>query len=133
MPIVPAAVLFDLPVGDTRIRPDASAGYQACQAAGSAAPAQGNVGAGAGALVGKLFGVQRAMKGGIGTASVRVDGVTVGAIVACNAVGDVYDPVSGHVLAGARSADGARLLDARPLPCWPASCRKRRRRPPTPP
>jgi L-aminopeptidase/D-esterase-like protein len=85
----------------------------ACEAASSDAPAEGNVGAGSGALVGKLFGVDRAMKGGIGTASVTVDGVTVGAIVACNALGDVIDPDTGAVLAGARSADGLHLLDAR--------------------
>jgi L-aminopeptidase/D-esterase-like protein len=129
VPIVPAAVLFDLPVGDARIRPDAAAGYQAAEAASRAAPAQGNVGAGAGALVGKLYGVARAMKGGIGTAALRVDGVTVGAIVACNAVGDVCDPGNGQLLAGARTADGSRLLDARramlqgdlPKPPLPAS------------
>ena len=67
MPIVPAAVLFDLWVGDARIRPDAAAGYAACEAASHEPPAQGNVGAGAGATVGKLFGIERAMKGGIGT------------------------------------------------------------------
>ena len=113
VPIVPAAVLFDLPVGDARIRPDAQAGYAACLAAGRAAPAEGNVGAGAGALVGKLFGIQRAMKGGIASASVTVDGITVGALVACNALGDVVDPASGRVLAGARTQDGASLLDIR--------------------
>jgi L-aminopeptidase/D-esterase-like protein len=113
VPIVPAAVLFDLPVGDGRIRPDAAAGYAACTAASQQPPAQGNVGAGAGAAVGKIFGLQRAMKGGIGTASVRVDGITVGAIVACNALGDVVDPDSGAVIAGARTADGRGLLDAR--------------------
>lgn len=113
VPIVPAAVLFDLPVGDARIRPDARAGYQACAAAGRAAPAEGNVGAGAGALVGKLFGIERAMKGGIGTASITLDGVTVGALVACNALGDVVDPATGAVIAGARTADGASLLDIR--------------------
>lgn len=112
VPIVPAAVLFDLPVGDARIRPDANAGYQACAAARAEAPGQGSVGAGAGALVGKLFGFGRAMKGGIGTASLKVDGVTVGAIVACNAVGDVTDPASGSLLAGARAADGVTLLDS---------------------
>jgi L-aminopeptidase/D-esterase-like protein len=69
VPIVPAAVLFDLWVGDARIRPGADTGYAACQAASSEAPAQGNAGAGLGATVGKLFGIQRAMKGGIGTAS----------------------------------------------------------------
>ena len=113
VPIVPAAVLFDLPVGDARIRPDAQAGYAACVAASRAAPAQGNFGAGAGALVGKLFGIERAMKGGIGSASITLDGVTVGALVACNALGDVVDPASGRVIAGARTADGKSLLDIR--------------------
>ncbi len=113
VPIVPAAVLFDLPVGDAKIRPDASAGYQACVAAGRQAPAQGNVGAGAGALVGKLFGLERAMRGGIGSASVSVAGITVGAIVACNAVGDVINPATGEVLAGARTRNGTALLNSR--------------------
>jgi L-aminopeptidase/D-esterase-like protein len=113
VPIVPAAVLFDLPVGDARIRPDARAGYQACVAANCIAPPEGNVGAGAGALVGKLFGLARAMRGGIGTASVGVNGITVGAIIACNAMGDVINPDSGQVLAGARTVDGASLLNCR--------------------
>lgn len=106
VPIVPAAVLFDLPVGDARIRPDAEAGYRACVAASTAPPAEGSVGAGAGCTVGKLWGMARAMKGGIGTASATVDGITVGAIVAVNAVGDVIDPASGQVVAGTRTADG---------------------------
>lgn len=113
LPIVPAAVLFDLLIGDPRIRPDAQAGYRACAAAAATSPAEGNVGAGAGAAVGKLFGIARAMKGGIGTASVTVDGITVGALVACNALGDVTDPETGQVLAGARTADGLSLLDTR--------------------
>jgi len=113
VPIVPAAVLFDLPLGDHRIRPDAAAGHAACAAASRRPPQEGNVGAGAGAVVGKVFGLQRGMKGGIGSASVTVDGVTVGAIVACNALGDVLDPETGELLAGARSADGAHLLDTR--------------------
>ncbi len=113
VPIVPAAVLFDLMVGDARIRPDANAGYAACEAARTQAPAEGSVGAGAGALVGKVFGHERAMKGGIGTASVRVGGVTVGALVACNALGDVIDPDTGAVIAGARSEDGTRMIDTR--------------------
>lgn len=113
VPIVPAAVLFDLPLGDHRIRPDAAAGHAACEAATRSAPAEGNVGAGAGAVVGKIFGFDRAMKGGIGTASVTVDGVTVGAIVACNALGDVVDPDTARVLAGARTGDGLALLDTR--------------------
>src|SRR4051794_34359139 len=102
LPLVPAAVLFDLYSGDPKIRPDAQAGYEACKAASAKAPAEGNVGAGAGAAIGKVFGLERAMKGGIGAASLRVGGVTVGAIVACNAVGDVVDPETGQVIAGAR-------------------------------
>ena len=113
LPIVPAAVLFDLLVGDMRIRPDAAAGYAACAAASSADPAEGNVGAGAGAVVGKVFGIQHAMKGGVGTASVSVDGVTVGALIACNALGDVIDPDTGQVMAGARTDDGRALRDTR--------------------
>ena len=113
IPLVPAAVLFDVMLGDMRIRPDAAAGYAACQAASHERPAEGSVGAGAGALVGKIFGHTRAMKGGIGTASFTVDGVTVGALVACNALGDVYHPHTGQLLAGARTADGQQLLGAR--------------------
>ena len=113
VPIVPAAVLFDLPVGDASIRPDAQAGYQACLAAGGQAPAEGNVGAGSGALVGKVFGLARAMRGGIGSASVTLDGITVGALIACNALGDVIDPDTGQVIAGARTADGRSLLNIR--------------------
>ena len=113
VPIVPAAVLFDLPVGDMRIRPDAAAGYAACAAASGADPAEGNVGAGTGASVGKLFGMARAMKGGVGTASVTVAGITVGALIACNAVGDVIDPETAQVLAGARTPDGRQLLGSR--------------------
>jgi L-aminopeptidase/D-esterase-like protein len=109
VPIVPAAVLFDLWVGDPRVRPDAAAGRAACAAARASAPEQGNVGAGAGATVGKLFGIERAMKGGLGTASLCVAGVTVAAVVAVNAVGDVLDPSTGEPLAGARTRDGRHL------------------------
>lgn len=121
IPIVPAAVLFDLWVGDAAIRPDADAGHAACEAASksgnNAAPAQGSVGAGAGASVGKLFGVGRAMKGGIGTASIRVGAITVGALVAVNAVGDVVDPANGRVIAGARSDDGLAALNTMAALC----------------
>ena len=110
VPIVPAAILFDLWIGDPRIRPDAAAGYAACDAATRDSPAEGNVGAGAGASVGKLFGIGRAMKGGVGTASIEVGGITVAALVAVNAIGDVVDPRSGRVVAGARSVDGSELL-----------------------
>jgi L-aminopeptidase/D-esterase-like protein len=113
VPIVPAAVLFDLLVGDARIRPDAAAGYAACEAAAAGAPAEGNVGAGSGALVGKIFGLPHAMKGGIGTASVQVGPVVVGALMAVNALGDVIDPTRGGcIVAGSRSADRTRLRDS---------------------
>ena len=111
VPIVPAAVLFDLWIGDARLRPDASTGYAACEAASTEPPAQGNHGAGCGATVGKLFGLGSASKGGIGTASLRMGVITVGAIVAVNAIGDVLDE-HGEVLAGVRSEDGRRLVGA---------------------
>ena len=111
VPIVPAAVLYDLTVGDGRIRPDAASGYEACRQATSGSIAMGNVGAGAGATVGKLFGPGRAMRGGLGTAALRMpNGLTIGALIAVNAVGDVIDPVNGEVIAGTRTPDGKRLL-----------------------
>jgi L-aminopeptidase/D-esterase-like protein len=118
VPIVPAAVIFDLWVDDfsksPRIRPDAEAGYLACLAASSEPVEQGNVGAGAGATLGKLNGPDCAMKGGIGSASLCVHGVTVAALVVCNALGDVVDPQTGQLLAGARvSADSRALLEIR--------------------
>lgn len=105
VPIVPAAVLMDLGVGDFSIRPDAQAGYLACKAAKTTPSHEGNIGAGAGAIVGKMFGMEYAMKGGLGTASHNIPGtdIVVGAIVAVNAVGDVYAPNSRQILAGARS------------------------------
>src|SRR6202049_2367863 len=114
VPIVPAAVLYDLGVGDTKIRPTAESGANACQAASGGKIAEGNVGAGAGATVGKMFGMKAAMKGGIGTASVRVGdtGIVVGAIVAVNAVGDVVNPRTGKIIAGARKPDGSGFMDS---------------------
>jgi len=106
VPIVPAAILMDLGVGDFKIRPTAEDGYSACNAARADAVAEGNVGAGAGATVGKMFGPGFAMKSGLGTSSISVGGVVVGAIVAVNAVGDVVDPASGRIVAGARSDNG---------------------------
>ncbi len=104
VPIVPAAILYDLAIGDAQVRPDAAMGYQACLNASKERPAEGNVGAGTGATVGKFLGMGLAMKGGIGTASVDIGaGVVVGAIVAVNAWGDVVDPTTGQILAGARS------------------------------
>ena len=104
LPLVPAAVLFDLALGDARIRPDATCGYQACAAASKHPSAAGNIGAGTGATVGKLYGPACAMKGGAASASITLNGVTVGAFIACNAVGDIYDPTTGALVAGARAA-----------------------------
>jgi L-aminopeptidase/D-esterase-like protein len=118
IPIVPAAIIYDLGLGDAKIRPNAEAGYKACQAATTNTPAEGNIGVGAGATVGKLFGLPRAMKGGIGTASIKLTDektnatLTVGAIVAVNAIGDVFDPQTGKIIAGARTRDGKELLNA---------------------
>jgi L-aminopeptidase/D-esterase-like protein len=103
VPIVPAAVLFDLTIGRADVRPDAEAGYQACQTAGDAPVAEGCVGAGTGATVGKLLGPKFATKSGLGAASQEIGkGIVVGAIVAVNAFGDVVDPQTGEILAGAR-------------------------------
>jgi L-aminopeptidase/D-esterase-like protein len=106
VPIVPSAILYDLGIGQSDVRPDAAMGYQACQNASSEPPAEGNVGAGTGATVGKIFGPSQCMKSGIGTASLEIGaGVIVGAIAAVNAFGDVIDPSSGQIIAGARSRD----------------------------
>src|ERR687893_1553597 len=106
IPLVSAAVLFDVVVGDPSVRPDAAMGYEAASAATRGDFAQGSVGAGTGATVGKVLGMDRAMKGGIGSASVRVDGgLIVGALAAVNAFGDVRDEC-GVVLAGPRLEDG---------------------------
>jgi L-aminopeptidase/D-esterase-like protein len=103
VPIVPAAILFDLSIGDWKIRPDAAAGYEAAKVATAGPVPEGNVGAGAGATVGKLFGPAGAMRGGVGCASLTLPGgVVVAALVAVNALGDVVDPATGRVIAGAR-------------------------------
>jgi L-aminopeptidase/D-esterase-like protein len=103
VPIVPAAILFDLGIGRADVRPDAEMGYQACQNASTDPPAEGNIGAGTGATVGKIIGMAGAMKSGIGTASLEIgSGVIVGAIAAVNVFGDVIDPASGQIVAGAR-------------------------------
>jgi L-aminopeptidase/D-esterase-like protein len=106
VPIVPSAILFDLGIGKADIRPDAAMGYLACQNASTDPPAEGNVGAGTGATVGKILGPSQCMKSGIGTASIEIGaGVIVGAIAAVNAFGDVIDPSTGQIIAGARSRD----------------------------
>ena len=104
VPIVPTAILFDLSIGKSDRRPDAEMGYQACLNATNTPPAEGNVGAGMGATVGKVFGMGQAMKSGIGTAAMEIGrGVIVSAIMAVNAFGDVIDPETNHIIAGARS------------------------------
>ena len=114
IPIVPAAILFDLGVGNGAIRPTADCGYRAARAASDGAVAEGNVGAGAGATIGKLAGRDRAMKGGLGSAAIALaDGLVVAALVAVNARGDVVDPATGRIVAGMRTADGKSLADVR--------------------
>lgn len=106
VPIVPAAILFDLGIGRADVRPDAEMGYQACLNASHQPPAQGNFGAGTGATVGKILGMGQAMKAGIGSASMEIGGgVRVGALVAVNAFGDVIDPKNNAIIAGARTAN----------------------------
>lgn len=104
VPIVPGAILYDLGLGRADIRPDADMGYQACVNASSGAVVEGNVGAGAGASVGKILGQKQAMKSGIGSASISLGkGLIVGALAAVNAFGDVVDPLTGEIIAGVRS------------------------------
>jgi len=115
VPIVPGAIIFDLPVGGRPdIRPGADCGYAAARAAATGAVGEGNVGAGAGATVGKLLGRGRAMKGGVGSAALRQpSGLVVGAIATVNAAGSIIDPATGRVVAGVRTADGSGLEDVR--------------------
>jgi L-aminopeptidase/D-esterase-like protein len=117
VPIVPAAILFDLGVGGRPdVRPGPECGYNAAKAASDGPVPEGSVGAGAGATVGKIAGPERSMKGGIGTASIELpNGLVVGALIAVNAVGDIVDPASGEIVAGVRSEDGRRFADARKL------------------
>jgi L-aminopeptidase/D-esterase-like protein len=116
VPIVPAAILFDLPVGgNPKIRPTADCGYRAAAAASNAPVKEGTIGAGAGATVGKTGGPGRSMKAGLGSYSITLpNGLSVGAIVAVNAVGDIIDPDTGKVVAGVRNPDGT-FADARTL------------------
>jgi len=104
VPIVPAAILFDLNTGRADVRPDSAMGYGAATSASSDAPAEGNIGAGTGASVGKMFGASLATKSGVGTASISIGGgVIVGALVAVNTWGDVVDPRTNEIIAGLRS------------------------------
>jgi L-aminopeptidase/D-esterase-like protein len=116
VPIVPAASLIDLSFGgDPKIRPNAECGYKAAEAAATGPVGEGNVGAGAGATIGKMV-MGRSMKAGIGSAAIALpDGLVVGAVIAVNAVGDIIDPSSGQTVAGIRTEDGKALADVRKL------------------
>ena len=113
IPIVVGAIIDDLALGDPRIRPDPESAYKACQAASTAPVAEGNVGAGAGGTVGRMLQGQgmRGMKGGLGTASVRLGDVAIGALAVVNAAGDIVDWRTGKIVAGARRSDGAGFAD----------------------
>jgi L-aminopeptidase/D-esterase-like protein len=109
VPIVPTAVIYDLSVGNCRVRPDKAMGYSAAQAAKAEAQGDGSIGAGVGASVGKLLGIGQATKGGLGTAFLEgPNGLKVGTLAVVNAFGDVVDPASGEILAGARTAKDSR-------------------------
>lgn len=105
VPIVASAVLFDLTVGDYKVRPDKSMGYEACKNATNQHCPQGSVGAGTGATVGKFLGGAYAMKGGLGAYCVQAGDLKVGALVAVNCLGDVIDPKTGEIIAGALTSD----------------------------
>jgi len=111
VPIVCGAVLFDLAIGDHRIRPDKEMGCQACRNAMNGVCAEGNVGAGAGATVGKILGMARAMKSGLGCHAIQVGALRIGALVAVNCLGDVIDPDTGERLAGLLNEDLTKLAD----------------------
>jgi L-aminopeptidase/D-esterase-like protein len=111
VPIVPAAIIFDLNIGGSRVRPGAKEGYQACLAAANGEVTEGCVGAGTGATVGKILGVERAVKSGLGTASQKIaGGIVVAALLVVNAVGDVIEPGTGKILAGPRKPDDRGFL-----------------------
>jgi L-aminopeptidase/D-esterase-like protein len=116
VPIVPAAAILDLPFGSANVRPDAAAGYRACENATAEPVMLGNAGAGTGATVGKMAGPFFAMKGGLGSASTQLsDGTLVGALVVVNAVGDVIDPQTHQIIAGARHPTGQGFLASDPF------------------
>jgi L-aminopeptidase/D-esterase-like protein len=116
VPHVAGAIVFDLGVGNHRVRPDRAMGYAACGVARPGPVAEGNVGAGTGATVGKLYGPERAMRGGLGCATVESGPFTVAALMVVNAVGDVRDLETGRLIAGTRDApDGRRLVDTAAL------------------
>lgn len=110
VPIVCSAILFDLNIGDYRVRPDSKMGYEACMNATNSQCLNGSIGAGTGATVGKFFGNERAMKGGLGSYAIQVGDLKVGSIVAVNCLGDVIDPLTGEILAGLLDESGEKLI-----------------------
>ena len=111
VPIVPAAILFDLGIGDPKVRPDSTMGYAACKVASDGPVTPGNVGVGMGACVGGMFGPNFQMKGGVGTASIDLGGgLVVGALIAVNCFGDVIDPTTNQIIAGARKPPSGKEL-----------------------
>ncbi len=111
VPIVPAAILYDLDIGKADVRPNLAMGEAAAMAANTDVVPEGSVGAGTGATVGKIFGMRQAMKSGIGSVTISLGGgVLVASLVAVNAFGDLRDPVSGKLVAGARVAENSRAL-----------------------
>jgi L-aminopeptidase/D-esterase-like protein len=116
VPIVPAAAIFDLGVGSARVRPDAAAGYRACESATNGPVEQGNVGGGTGATVSKMAGPDHILKGGLGSASVQLaDGTIVGALVVVNALGDIFDPQTQEAVTGARNVQEGQSFTANPF------------------
>jgi L-aminopeptidase/D-esterase-like protein len=112
VPLVPAAVIYDLNFNRSLAKPDEAMGYEAADRASSDPVAQGNVGAGTGATCGKLAGFERAMKSGLGSAGVEEAGIIVAAVAVANPVGDIINPSTGQIVAGVRSEDGSRLVGA---------------------
>ncbi len=130
VPIVPAAVIFDLTLGSSKMRPGPEQGYQACLAATTGPIAEGSVGAGTGATVAKTLGRDKAIKGGLGTASIHLgDGLVVGAIAVVNAVGDIVDPETGRIIAGPRREDGNGFYNSMELSLQPGFARPGRQQP----
>jgi len=112
IPIVPAAVIYDLNIGNSKIRPNSRMGYEACKKASSRVVRQGNSGAGLGATVGKLKGMEYAMKGGLGSHSIRLPGgIVVAGLFVVNSLGDVYNPKTGRTFAGTRSATQGKFVN----------------------
>lgn len=116
IPIVPAAILFDLALVTNRVRPGPEEGYAACEDASDGPVTEGSVGAGTGATIAKLLGRENSVKGGVGTECIDLgDGLMVGAIVAVNAIGGVVDPENGDLIAGPRDADSGMMGDSMQL------------------